>query len=220
MAQQTGHGDQHRPDRLVALSDGVFAIAMTLLVLDISVPQGLDSAAYGEELGDLPPKLYAYALSFLIIGIFWLDHGRVLRGLRSVDRPLVAVTLLGLGLVALLPFPTSLISEYADEPASVAFYAANIAAMDLTQIGILVVRARRPWLNADPMPPALVGATVADLAASVVVFAASIPLAWLWGANAMLAWLLLVPLKTMTGRRRSAAVREAEADAADPAEPR
>lgn len=197
--------DEHTPERLVTLSDGVFAIAMTLLVLDISVPQGLNDAGFEQALDELPPKLSAYALSFLIIGFFWLDHGRALRGLRSADRGLIGVTLLGLGLIAFLPFPTSLLSEYGDKPVSVAIYAATISAMDVTQIGIILLRTRRPWLNEAPLPPALARAWILDLAASIAVFAVSIPLAWPLGGQAMWFWLLLIPLKSATGRRRAAA---------------
>lgn len=199
--------DQHGPERLVSLSDGVFSIAMTLLVLDISVPPGLNTAGFDEALGDLPQKIAAYGLSFVIIGAFWLDHGRVLRGLRAVDRPIIAVTLLGLGLIAFLPFPTSLLSEYGNEPLSVAVYAATIAAMDVTQIGLVLLRARRPWLNERPLRPELVRSWVTDMGATVAVFALSIPLAWPLGGDAMWLWLLMVPLKFATGRRHAAVVR-------------
>ncbi|MGR6998995.1 TMEM175 family protein [Yinghuangia aomiensis] len=136
----------------MALSDGVFAIAMTLLVLDISVPPGLDGQRFREALGDLPPKIAAYALSFLIIGAFWLDHRRAFLGLRRVDRAFTAVALTGLGLTAFLPFPTSLLSEYGGMSASVAIYAATIAAMDITQIMLVRLRMLRPRLDAVPLP--------------------------------------------------------------------
>ncbi|MGW0659892.1 TMEM175 family protein [Streptodolium elevatio] len=199
--------DQHGPERLIALSDGVFSIAMTLLVLDISVPPGLSTADFDEALGDLPQKISAYALSFVIIGAFWLDHGRVLRGLRAVDRPIIAVTLLGLGFIAFLPFPTSLLSEYGNEPVSVAVYAATIAATDVTQIGLVLLRARRPWLNEHPIPPELVRSWITDTGATVAVFAVSIPLAWPLGGHAIWLWLLMIPVKFATGRRHAAVVR-------------
>lgn len=90
--------------RLTALSDGVFAIAMTLLVLNISVPPDLGAAAFHEALREQLPNLGAYALSFVVIAQFWRDHRYVLdRVDASVDRG-GHLTLLGLGLVALLPF--------------------------------------------------------------------------------------------------------------------
>ncbi|MCF2532422.1 TMEM175 family protein [Yinghuangia soli] len=193
------------PARLLALSDGVFAIAMTLLVLDITVPPGLDPAAFRDALRDLPPKLGAYALSFAIIAAFWRDHNRHLRHLRAVDGVLMHVTLLGLGLIALLPFPTTLLSEYGGRPQSVAFYAAAVAAMDGTQIALLVVRLRRPWLNAVPLDPRAVRADIADAAATAVVFTASIPLTYAIGPQAIWSWVLLLPLKFFTGRRQRAA---------------
>ncbi|WP_345675740.1 TMEM175 family protein [Yinghuangia aomiensis] len=211
MAESGGFGDEHGPGRLVALSDGVFAIAMTLLVLDISVPPGLDGQRFREALGDLPPKIAAYALSFLIIGAFWLDHRRAFLGLRRVDRVFTAVALTGLGLTAFLPFPTSLLSEYGGMSASVAIYAATIAAMDVTQIVLVRLRMLRSQLDSVPLPPPVARAWILDLAVTVVVFAVSIPLAWPWGGQAMWLWLLLLPLKAATGRARSAAARKAAA---------
>ncbi|MFJ8744137.1 TMEM175 family protein [Embleya sp. NPDC127516] len=208
MAPTGGFGDEHGPERLVALSDGVFAIAMTLLVLDISVPPDLGAAGFRHALGELPPKIAAYALSFLIIGAFWLDHRRALLGMRSVDLPFTAVTLAGLGVTAFVPFPTSLLSEYGSMPASIAIYAATIAAMDLTQIALVLLRARHPERDRTPLPPALARAWIIDLATTVVVFLVTIPLAWPLGGDAMWLWLVLIPLKGATGRSRTAASRK------------
>lgn len=115
------------PDRLLALSDGVFAIAITLLVLDIHVPQGLDSDGFHQALGDVVPNLGAYAISLAVLAGFWRDHRAIFHRVRLVDADVIGLTVLGLGLAALLPFPTALVSEYGDETTSVVIYSAAVA---------------------------------------------------------------------------------------------
>jgi uncharacterized membrane protein len=99
--------------RLEAFSDGVFAVAITLLVLDIRPPGEADSSSVlWHELGDLWPHYAAYAVSFLIIGIVWVNHHAVMALIARVDRGLTFLNLLLLMAVALIPFATALIAEY------------------------------------------------------------------------------------------------------------
>lgn len=185
---------------MVALADGVFAIAITLLVLDFSVPRGLDAAAYRDELRELVPNLGAYALSVLVLGLFWRDHRRIFRFVEHVDGQVITLSLLGLGVAALVPFPTTLISEYGHEPASVAIYAAAVASLGASHLALVAVLARRPWLRGDTVPEEGFLIYGLDLAASVVVFSLSIPLALAIGPAAMWGWLVLLPLKVLIGR--------------------
>src|SRR3954463_12583090 len=98
-------------DRVVAFSDGVFAIAITLLVLSIDVPNVPDDRL-NDALRDLLPFVYTYALSFVIVGLYWLAHHRLFRSLERVDRTLLWINLLVLGVVALIPFPTEVLGRY------------------------------------------------------------------------------------------------------------
>lgn len=199
---------------MVALADGVFAIAITLLVLDFSVPRGLDAAAYRDELRELVPNLGAYALSVLVLGLFWRDHRRIFRFVERVDGQVITLSLLGLGVAALVPFPTTLISEYGREPASVAIYAAAVASLGASHLALVALLAARPWLRGDAVPEEGFLIYGLDLAASVVVFSLSVPLALAIGPAAMWGWLVLLPLKVVTGRwavrtSRNAALRRA-----------
>ncbi|RZB14289.1 DUF1211 domain-containing protein [Streptomyces sp. F001] len=182
----------------MALADGVFAIAITLLVLDLTVPRGLGSAQYHEALRELLPDLGAYALSVAVLGSFWRDHRRIFRAVRQVDGQVIALAVLGLGVAALLPFPTRLISDYGDEPVSVAIYAAAVAALGATHLALVVLLTRRPWLHGEE--PSEVG-TALDGAMTVVIFLLTIPLALLIGSAAVWWWLVLIPAKTAIGRR-------------------
>ncbi|GHA93932.1 DUF1211 domain-containing protein [Streptomyces sp. R1] len=202
------------PERVVALADGVFAIAITLLVLDFSVPRDLDSAAYRAELRDLAPNLGAYVLSLLVLGLFWRDHRRIFGFVERVDGQVITLSLIGLGVAALVPFPTKLISEYGQEPVSVAVYAAAVAALGASHLALLAVLANRPWLRGDTAPEEGFLLYGADVAASVAVFALSVPLALAVGPAAMWSWLVLVPVKALLGRwamraRRRAVTRPA-----------
>ncbi len=110
-----------RAGRLEAFSDGVFAIAITLLVLEISVPEGSDEDLLRAVLDQWPSYL-AYVISFATVGAIWLAHSVVTEYLRHVDRWFVRINLLLLLLVSFLPFPTRLLAESVDssEAASVA----------------------------------------------------------------------------------------------------
>lgn len=193
--------DEEGAARLLAWSDGVFAIAMTLLALDISLPDGLDSAGFAHALRDVMPKVWAYALSLLVIAAFWRGQYQLFHSVRDVDGTVIRLVLLSLGLVALMPFPTTLLAEYPDLPQSVAIYSGAVAAMGAVQLALAVVLWKRPWLGTAPLPDALARNDVADLASTVLVFAAAVPLAFVSPTGAKWWWLVLVPVRTVTGKR-------------------
>lgn len=96
--------------RLEAFSDGVFAIAITLLVLEIRLPTGRASLAY--ELANLWPSYIAYVLSFVTIGIMWANHHAIFRLISRATHVLIVANLLLLLMVAFLPFPTKVLAEH------------------------------------------------------------------------------------------------------------
>jgi uncharacterized membrane protein len=114
-------------NRAETFSDGVFAIAITLLILEIRPPEhGGDLA---RDLVDLWPSYLAYALSFATIGIMWLNHHEVLKLVRTVDRTFLLMNMLLLLLIAFVPFPTNVLADFLQEedgrgPAAF-FYAAS-----------------------------------------------------------------------------------------------
>ncbi|MFE5887488.1 TMEM175 family protein [Streptomyces sp. NPDC002285] len=189
------------PERLVALADGVFAIAITLLVLDINVPRELTERQYHDALRDLVPDFGAYALSVVVLGSFWRDHRNIFRTVRVIDGQIITLSVFGLGIAALLPFPTRLISEYGRDPVSVAIYAASVAALGAAHLALVAVLARRPWLRGDVTPVGGFGLYALDLAVTVTVFLLTIPLTLVAGAAAVWWWLVLVPLKVSLGLR-------------------
>ena len=193
--------DEGGASRLLALSDGVFAIAMTLLALDITLPSDLSNAAFGQALADVVPNLWAYGLSFLVIAAFWRGHHEIFRYVREVDGVIIRWGLLNLGLVALMPFPTTLLAEYGDQPQSVAVYSGAVAAMGAAQLALTVAVWKRPWLGSEALPDPVARNDVADMAWTVLVFVVAVFLAFVSPTGAKLWWLVLIPLKVMTGLR-------------------
>jgi uncharacterized membrane protein len=123
--------------RTEAFSDGVFAIAITLLVLDLVVPTRQEAAELGlaHALAREWPAYFAYLVSFLIIGIIWVNHHTVFDKVRLVDRPVLFANLGLLLVVSLIPFPTRLLAEYltagADSHVAAAVYSATMLAMGI-----------------------------------------------------------------------------------------
>src|SRR5215217_4299499 len=99
-------------NRIIGFSDGVFAIAITLLVLTINVPSNLTSSEdVSGFLWQALPQLVAYAAAFMVIGTFWLRHHRMLMLCRAVDGRMLVLNLVFLAFVALLPFPSDLLGN-------------------------------------------------------------------------------------------------------------
>ncbi len=118
--------------RLAALSDGIFAVGMTLLVLDITVPAAASVHGHAElitALVALLPKLGVYIMSFLTLGIFWVGQQTQLNYLASCNRNLAWLHMLFLFFVTLMPFSTGLIGAFLAERAALVIYWANILAL-------------------------------------------------------------------------------------------
>src|SRR2546421_6845136 len=99
--------------RVEAFSDGVFAIAITLLILAVGVDQARATGQLSHQLLHLWPAYIAYAVSFVTIGIMWVNHHLVFRQFARVDRPLLLLNVLLLMLIAFVPFPTRVIAQNA-----------------------------------------------------------------------------------------------------------
>jgi len=103
--------------RLEAFSDGVFAIAATLLILNVSA----EGAPLGLQLLKIWPSYVAYAVSFITIGIIWANHHTVMSQIAHVNRLFLLLNVLFLMVIAFIPFPTRLLAEHITNPASIAY---------------------------------------------------------------------------------------------------
>jgi uncharacterized membrane protein len=116
--------------RLEAFSDGVFAIAATLLILEIGVDTSRGNL--GKQLTDIWPAYLAYVTTFLVIGIIWINHHHCVSLIGRVDRPFLFINLLLLLTVSFMPFPTKLVAQYLqkpDERQAVIAYTATLTVM-------------------------------------------------------------------------------------------
>jgi uncharacterized membrane protein len=103
------------PQRIEAFSDGVFAIVITLLVLELkvpSLPEHVTNADLLAELAQLWPKFLSYLLSFLVVGVYWIAHHFTFHLIRRADRMLLLLNLIFLMSISIIPFPAALLGEY------------------------------------------------------------------------------------------------------------
>lgn len=117
--------DRHNLDRLVFFSDAVFAIAITLLVIDLRVPDhlpALTNAGLSTALEEVIPPLIGFMLSFAVVGTFWASHHRAFGLLVRSDERLLRRNLVFLFTIALMPFPTALTSRYQPFPIAQQMY--------------------------------------------------------------------------------------------------
>ena len=148
------------PARLEAFSDGVFAIAITLLVLDLRVPppEQLGGGHLLAALGHQWPSYAAYLISFLVIGIIWVNHHAMLGLVRHLDRRVLFANLALLLTVSVIPFPTRLFADYLTAPAgahaAAVVYSATMLAMSaaFTLLWLALTRdARHLHEHIDPV---------------------------------------------------------------------
>jgi uncharacterized membrane protein len=147
--------------RVEAFSDGVFAIAITLLILAV----GIDNVPHGDlgsYLVDLWPAYVAYAVSFLTIGIMWVNHHLLFDNFASVDRPMLLLNILLLMLIAFVPFPTRIAAEFArsevDRRNAALLYGITMTATAILFFALWMYGSRR-LLRADADPVVVSGIT-------------------------------------------------------------
>ncbi len=143
-------------ERLTFFSDAVFAIAMTLLVVEVRLPHlhqptGPD---LGQALLGLIPNYVGFLVSFLVLGRFWLAHHEVMGLLKAADKRLVVVNLLLLLGVAFMPFPTAVISEYVQLRVGICFYTGWLILLGLLNRQVIRAIVRNPALLDEGISPA------------------------------------------------------------------
>jgi uncharacterized membrane protein len=178
--------------RTEAFSDGIFAIAATLLVLELKVPQ-VEPGGLADALLESWPSYATYVVSFLTIGIIWVNHHAVLDRIREVNRPLLFMNLMFLMAVAAIPFPTALLGDYLqaghDERLAAAVYGGTMSLMgvtfgaiwayavlsdDLLHARVDRTRARRSlWIFAagTPLYGLAIGASLLSATLALVIYA-------------------------------------------------
>jgi uncharacterized membrane protein len=189
--------------RVLSFSDGMFAIAMTLLVVGIGVP----AVSNGDSVGDLADGLndqsdaiVSFFISFAVIGRYWVAHHQMFSLLRAFDRGLITLNLVYLGFIAFLPFPTALLGTYFDNPLAVSVYAAAVAVVSGLEV-VLVRHAHRHGLFAKAMPEDVYRWGVIGSLSPVLFFGLSIPIAFVSTGLAVAVWFAAIPFGVLANRR-------------------
>lgn len=213
--------DDYDVGRLLAFSDGVFAIAITLLVLGIPVPQLGDhpsEAALRRALLDLLPSLFGFVLSFALVGLYWSLHHQMLRALLRCDARVLTLNLALLLTICLIPFSAALLARYGDFPVAVQVYAANLTFTGFAFAAQRLHLTRKRELADQAVLRARGGFERALL--GPLIFLVSIPVASWHTTAAELLWLTLIPAaRVMSMVRRRRAGRAERRPASPPANP-
>lgn len=201
--------------RAFTFFDAVYAFALTLLAVNIDPPDAADwvdlGTLFGSELGT---QLMGFAISFIVIAVFWRVNHRLVAGFRALSPGVIVANLVAIAFVVLIPFSTQGISDEgsSEAPLAVAIYAVNISAAIFAQSALLFV-ARHDGILADPLPRRADLVNFVDAMTTPLVFLASIPIAYAFGADwGRLTWVLLVVIGPLSGSwasRRVARIRAA-----------
>jgi uncharacterized membrane protein len=189
-------GDSPEFERLANFNDAVYAIAMTLLVLEVKITPILrnsgDPSVMWSRLSDLVPQLVAFGVAFILLGRYWMAHHAFFASLRAYDRRLMGLNLVYLAFVAVLPFPSSLVGEYEENPISVVVFAVVLAAVSGMEAMMLAHAYRADLLHVRMERPDFQWLLVASLQ-PVAVFMVTIPLAFVSTTLTLISWALVAP---------------------------
>lgn len=190
--------------RVLTFSDGLFAIAMTLLVVGIEVPDLEDPDSVGDladALNDLSPSFISFFISFAVIGRYWAAHHQFFSLLRAMDQKLIVLNLIYLGFVAFLPFPTALLGTLSENPLSVAVYAVAVAVVSGMEV-VLFRRAHVDGLMTRKLSPEVYRWGVISSLSPVLFFLLSIPIAFVNTTLAVVIWFGAIPFQFALARRK------------------
>jgi uncharacterized membrane protein len=185
--------------RIAAFSDGVFAIAITLLALQLEVPTG--DVDVWAELGRLRPNLLSFAISFAVIGAYWVGHHRLFALVDRYDRSLIWLNLLTLFFIVIMPFTTSLVGEHGDAPIAVVVYALSVALAGFAGSGVAAYALLGHRLCADDVADDRIKYYIWRGLVIGLVFLVSLVLLPLGTAVVSLSWLSLIVVQRIVQHR-------------------
>jgi uncharacterized membrane protein len=183
-------------ERLVFFSDAVFAIAITILVLDIRLPTGADAASSRElllSLAGLWQEYLAFFVSFWVIGLSWISHHRKFLYIQRVDSQLLTLNLLMLMLIAFIPFPTAVMSENVSFTAT-AFYALTMILACLSGLILWWHATRNHRLVCANLDRRQIWREASVPLATIAIFILSMGVAVLDAGLARICWMLVFPV--------------------------
>jgi uncharacterized membrane protein len=191
-------------ERVLTVSDAVFAIALTLLIVTVAIPTvGNRSSASSmlSALLDILPHLFGFFLGFVMVARYWVAHHRFSSSLGSLDNRFIQINLAYLALVAFLPFPTGLFGTYLQNPVSVALFGLTLAAISALET-LLFAHIRRSGQLRVPISDGAYRFGLLTSSVPVLLMLLSIPVAFVATSLAPFMWLLVFPIETVLDRWR------------------
>lgn len=188
--------------RLEAFSDGVFAIVITLLALEIRLPEHHDTSLY-HALAGLWPILLSYTLSFVVVGLYWMAHQFSFHYIKRSDRGVLWLNILFLMFVALLPFPTAVLGEYGGDQAAALLYGGLLAATSAS-FTIMWGYATVAGLTEPTVPVALLRLTMRKNLLATALYVAGIVVSFGSVVLAFVVYAIVPLLYVLPGRRAHA----------------
>ncbi len=192
-----------RVERLTLFSDAIFAFAMTLLAVNIRVPeiaQGLVRAQLGVELANLTPKFIGYGLSFFISASYWVFYHRIFANIKRYNLTLIWLNVAFLFFVVLIPFPSDLIGRFLTQQVSVIVYSAMMAATGFALSLIWLYASRNHRLTDESLSSASIRRLTVRTLTMPFVFLVSIPASFVIGEFTPVLWILVVVLGRVLDR--------------------
>ena len=188
--------------RVLAFSDGLFAISMTLLVVGIDIPDLNDADSVRElanALNDDVASFTSFVISFLVVGRYWRAHHASFSRLAAMNDRLIEINLLYLLFIAFLPFPTGLLGNYFENPLSVAVYAVVVAIVSGMEVVMFSYAQRHGLLNVSVPAAVYRWGTMLSLS-PVMFFIVSIPVAFVNTTVAVVLWFGTIPFGLFVAR--------------------
>jgi uncharacterized membrane protein len=191
--------------RIAALVDGIFAVAMTLLVLDLKLPEGTkmsDDPAVWRQLFELTGRFSTYALSFIVLGMFWIGHHSLFHFVRRVSRDMLWLNLLFLLFITLLPFSTNLLSGHSHLQTPVVVYGINLLLVFFISLLQLSYLGRHPEFSHDQLTPSWIANVRQRMVIPMIIVVASIAISFYNPNIAMSTYWLLFVFHFLPGKYR------------------
>jgi uncharacterized membrane protein len=199
--------------RIEALTDGIYAVAMTLLVIELKLPAS-ESIATEVDLinavGHLLPRFIAWVISFLVLSLFWLGHHRLFQVVRHVDGRLIGLNIVQLGMVCLMPFSSALSGEFGGAVFSQVFYSLNMTMLSVFALLIARYIYRHPELCAYPMTEGAYLAARFRISGLIVISVVAVLISMVMPARGNIAFMLMMLIMPISRRIEARAMAKAE----------
>lgn len=190
-------------ERIVFFSDAVFAIAITLLALEIrlgEIPDALVDTQFVQKLWELGPEVFSFFLGFSVIGAYWISHHRIFGYIKRYDPQLIWLNLLFLALIAISPFPTSVIGEYGNHQPAQIFYALCVSIAGLAKALMWWYACHNHRLISEDLDKKVIRQITLRGLVFPILFLVSIPFTWFGPVIPIIIWALTPAVSSLVAR--------------------